>query len=173
MTFRKATPEDIDRISDIYDEIHTEIESGVTTSIWVRSIYPTRKTTEDSVYKGTMFVAEMDGSIVASAKIDHEQLDIYAKAEWSIEVPDDKVMVMHTLAVSPTAKGKGCATEFLKFYEQYARECGCTCLRIDTGASNTVTRALYKKLGFTEVSIIPCVFNGIENMNQVCLEKIL
>lgn len=120
-----------------------------------------------------MFVEEDNGIIVGAAKIDQEQVDIYSKADWSIDVPDEKVMVIHTLVVSPKIKGKGYGTAFVKFYEQYARENGCSCLRMDTGDKNTVSRALYKKLGFTEVSIIPCVFNGIENMNQVCLEKIL
>ncbi len=173
MTFRKADTADIDRIADIYGEIHTEIENGTSPSAWVRSIYPTRKTAEDSVSKGTMFVEEDNGIIVGAAKIDQEQVDIYSKADWSIDVPDEKVMVIHTLVVSPKIKGKGYGTAFVKFYEQYARENGCSCLRMDTGDKNTVSRALYKKLGFTEVSIIPCVFNGIENMNQVCLEKIL
>ena len=30
---------------------------------------------------------------------------------------------------------------------------------------------LYKKLGYKEVSIVPCVFNGIPDVNLVCLEK--
>ncbi|MCD8035771.1 MAG: GNAT family N-acetyltransferase, partial [Clostridiales bacterium] len=101
MTFRKAILDDLDRISEIYDEIHTKIEEGEYTTGWVRSIYPTRKSAEDSINKGDMFVEEDYGLIVAAGKLNQEQVDAYADAEWSEDVPDDKVMVLHTLVVSP------------------------------------------------------------------------
>ena len=34
-------------------------------------------------------------------------------------------------------------------------------------------REMYRKLGYAEVSIVPCVFNGIEGVDLVCLEKVL
>ena len=42
---------------------------------------------------------------------------------------------------------------------------------MDTNEINTVARKLYKRLGYKEVSIVPCVFNGIPGVNLVCLEK--
>lgn len=36
---------------------------------------------------------------------------------------------------------------------------------------NTGARKLYKKLGYTEADIVSCVFNGIEGVQLVCLEK--
>ena len=44
---------------------------------------------------------------------------------------------------------------------------------MDTNAVNTAARTLYKKLGYTEVGIVPCVFNGIPDVKLVCLEKLL
>ena len=54
-----------------------------------------------------------------------------------------------------------------------ARENGCTELRIDTNARNAVARAMYKKHGYTEIGIVPTVFNGIEGVQLVLLEKYL
>ena len=34
-------------------------------------------------------------------------------------------------------------------------------------------RRLYHNLGYQEVSILPCEFNGIPGVNLVCLEKLL
>ena len=42
---------------------------------------------------------------------------------------------------------------------------------MDTNARNRAARALYKKLGYEEVSIVPCTFNGIAGVQLVCLEK--
>lgn len=169
--FRKANMQDQDRICEIYDEIHREEESGRTTIGWDREIYPTRKTAEDSISANDMFVEEIDGLIVACAKINQEQVDTYANAKWQYDAPNEQIMVLHTLVVSPTQKGKGYGSKFVEFYEKYALENGCHYLRMDTNEKNQNARNLYKRLGYIEVSIIPCVFNGIEGVNLVCLEK--
>lgn len=169
--FRKATKEDVERISEIYEEIHTENEAGRMTTGWIRGVYPSRETAEASVGCGDMFVEEEDGRIVAAARINQEQVAEYADADWQYDVPDGQVMVLHVLVVSPGERGRGYGTRFVEYYEAYAREHGCTCLRMDTNERNRSARALYQKLGYREVSIVPCVFNGIPDVQLVCLEK--
>ena len=169
--FRKATANDIDAIAAIYGEIHTEEEAGRASTGWQRAIYPTRKTAEDAVAIGDMFVAEEDGRVVAAARINREQVDVYAHTPWQYAASDDAVMVLHTLVVSPAEKGRGLGSAFVAFYEQYARENSCPVLRMDTNERNTVARALYKKLGYREAGVMPCVFNGIPGVGLVCLEK--
>ena len=169
--FRKATIEDIDRIAEIYNEIHTETEAGRMTTDWVRGVYPTRETAKASVQAGDMFVEEDGGQIVAAAKINQEQVAEYADADWQYDAPKNQVMVLHTLVVSPKSKGKGYGSQFVAFYEAYALEHGCSCLRMDTSVRNLGARALYKKLGYREVSVVSSEFNGIRNMQLVCLEK--
>ena len=51
------------------------------------------------------------------------------------------------------------------------RENGCTVLRMDTNAKNAAARRLYQKLGYAESDIVPCIFNGIPNVQLVLLEK--
>ena len=78
--FRKAVPGDLDQIAAIYDAIHTEEETGRATIGWIRAIYPTRQTAADAIQAGDMYVAEEEGRIVASAKIDQTQVPEYADA---------------------------------------------------------------------------------------------
>ena len=59
----------------------------------------------------------------------------------------------------------------MAFYEEYAAACGCPYLRMDTNARNHRARALYGRLGYAEVGILPCEFNGIPGVDLVCLEK--
>lgn len=169
--FRKANMNDLDRIVEIYENIHDEIEFGRMTIGWIRSIYPTRKTAQESIQLGDMFVEEDNGMIVAAAKINQEQVQDYAKAHWQYNVSHEEIMVLHTLVVDPKIKTKGYGSKFVAFYEQYALEHGCHYLRMDTNAINVKARALYQKLGYQEVSIVPCEFNGIQNVQLVCLEK--
>lgn len=169
--FRKAVEQDLDRITEIYNEVHTEEEAGRTTIGWIRSIYPTRETVEIAFAADDLFVEVEDEKIVAAARINQEQVDVYVDVDWQYDVPGEQVMVLHTLAVSPKEKRKGYGAKFVKFYEEYALEHGCNYLRMDTNQTNKQARAMYQKLGYAEVGIVPCVFNGIDGVQLVCLEK--
>ena len=72
--FRNATMADLDQVAAIYDRIHTEEEAGRSTVGWIRGVYPTRQTALASIQAGDLFVAEEDGQIVATAKINQEQV---------------------------------------------------------------------------------------------------
>ena len=47
--FRKASANDIDEITSLYMDVHTEEEAGRMSTGWIRSVYPTRKTVEDNM----------------------------------------------------------------------------------------------------------------------------
>ena len=40
-----------------------------------------------------------------------------------------------------------------------------------TNEKNKKARALYNKIGYREAGVVPCIFNGIEGVPLVCLEK--
>ena len=82
-------------------------------------------------------------------------------------------MVLHTLVIAPDAARRGYGRAFVAFYEEYARNHGCRFLRMDTNVKNARARAMYKRLGYREIGVIPTVFNGIEGVNLVLLEKLL
>ena len=63
--------------------------------------------------------------------------------------------MLHTLVIDPAAAGKGLGRAFVDFYEQGAKSRSCRALRMDTNARNLRARALYKKLGFTQLGVIP------------------
>ncbi len=80
-------------------------------------------------------------------------------------------MVLHTLTVDPLIKGHGYGRKFVEYYENYAKERGCYYLRMDTQSKNMAARKFYEKLGFKEPGITYCNFNGIPDVELVCLEK--
>lgn len=173
MTIRKATRNDIIAVTAIYDAIHTEEEQGRAIIGWNRVIYPTQQTAEHALEECDLFVMEVEGEIVAAAIINQEQVPCYSSANWKHKVDDKQVMVLHTLTVHPQYTGCGYGKDFVDFYEHYALEHGCSCLRMDTNEKNCRARQMYAKLGYEEIDIVPTTFNGIEGVNLVCLEKIL
>ena len=173
MQIRKAEKQDIPAVAAIFSAIHSAEEKGELTIGWVREIYPTEKTAQAALIRDDLFVMEKEGAIVASAIINRLQVPDYAKGQWLHAAHEDEVMVLHTLCVHPKAMDKGCGKAFVAFYEAYARENGCPYLRMDTNAVNATARTMYRKLGYREAGIVPCVFNGIEGVGLVLLEKYL
>ncbi len=168
---RLAKTEDINRIVEIYDHIHSEEEKGTMQIGWMRNVYPVRQTALDALKRGDLFAEEADGMVVASAVINQIQVPEYADCQWKYPAKDEEVMVLHTLTVDPMIKGKGYGRAFVEFYENYAKENGCRYARMDTQSKNTDARKFYEKSGYAEPGIVYCTFNGIPDVELVCLEK--
>ncbi len=173
MTICKAAAGDLDAVAAIYEHVHDEEESGRAVIGWIRGVYPTRATAEAALAAGDLFVMRDEGRVVAAARINRDQVDVYAGVSWRFSAAPSEVMVLHTLVVDPAAGRRGYGTAFVDYYERFAREQGCTVLRMDTNARNARARAMYRGLGYREAGIAPCVFNGIPGVELVCLEKSL
>lgn len=173
MIIRKATKNDIQSVADIYTEVQTAEEEGRLYVGWKKGIYPTACDAEKALARDDLFVMEDGGKIVATAIINQIQVDVYENAAWQHKASPKEVMVLHTLAVSTSAARRGYGRAFVDFYEEYALENGCRNLRMDTNEKNLIARAMYKKYGYSEIGIVPCVFNGLPNVNLVLLEKYL
>jgi GNAT superfamily N-acetyltransferase len=171
LRFRKADINDIDAIDSIYSRALDAEEAGLTTTGWVRGIYPKREVAEASLQRGDMYVAEYDGRIAASGIINKTQVNVYLECDWEYKAPDEKICVLHTLVVDPDARGMGIGPAFVRFYEETGKDWGCEVLRIDTNARNRIARKMYAGLGYIETDIIPTVFNGIRNVDLVLMEK--
>lgn len=168
---RKATEADIPAVTAIYDALLDREEQGLQSTGWTRGVYPTEQTARDALRAGTLYVMEREGRVTAAAKIDQSQMEQYSRCRWQHDAPPEQVLVLHTLVVPPRCGGHGYGTKFVHFYEDCARERGCPYLRMDTNAVNAAARSLYRKLGYREACIVPCEFNGIPNVQLVCLDK--
>jgi len=173
MRIRIATQKDIPFVAAVYDAIHTAEEEGKAVIGWVRGVYPTEKTAEAAFARGDLFVLEDEEKIAGTAIINQIQCSGYETATWENPAEDHEVMVLHTLVINPAAAGRGLGRAFVGFYEDYARQSGCRYLRMDTNERNARARAMYRKLGYKEIGVIPTVFNGIKGVNLVLLEKAL
>ncbi len=170
--FSPATAEDITAVMRIYDDVLTECECGRMSVGWVRGVYPTIETVNAALASGDLYVEhDGNGRVVACGRINTVQVDVYEGADWQYKADPGLVTVLHTLAVLPSEKGKGYGSRFVRFYEALAKEWGRPYLRMDTNEKNAAARALYAKLGYREIGVVPCVFNGIAGVGLVLLEK--
>lgn len=171
MKLRLANESDLPAVCGIYDRAHDMEEQGLWTTGWIRGIYPIPQTAEESLADGSLYVVEADGEIAATARINQVQGEEYADGVWSENVPPEQVLVLHTMIILPEFGRRGIAQFVVNEYTNMARMLGCTWLRLDTNRINTPARALYKKLGFTEIDEVLCNFNGLPDIHLVLLEK--
>lgn len=88
-SIRKAELKDIDAVEQIYNDIHESEESGAQTIGWIRDVYPVRKTAENALKCGNLFVQEDQGQIVGAGIINQIQVDVYALGEWEYDGQSD------------------------------------------------------------------------------------
>lgn len=171
--FRLAEEADLPAIVNIYSKILKNQEEGKASIGWVRGVYPTEKTAREALDKKTLYVEESQGKVCGSAVINQNQVDVYAKASWHYPASEDQVLVLHTLTIDPEEGRRGLGEAFVRFYEELAKEKACPYLRLDTNVINTRAQAMYKKLGYRIVGIEPTIFNGIDGVKLILLEKAL
>ncbi len=168
---RRATDNDVAAIVSIYNAIIDREAAGQRYTGWQKDVYPTAATVRTALAQNDMYVLEADGIVRAAARLNQEQVPVYADCPWLFAALPHQVFVIHTLVVDPACAGRGIATQMLAFYERLARDTGCTVLRLDTNATNLPARRLYVSHGYREAGIVPCTFNGIPGVQLVCLEK--
>ncbi len=81
---------------------------------------------------------------------------------------DGQYVVVHRLALSNQARGKGISSTAFQLVEQYAIEKGITAFRVDTDADNQKMQHILKKNGFTYCGTI-----WFDNSEKIAFEKIL
>ena len=134
---RKAVPGDIPAVAAIYGRIHDREEAGAGTTGWKRGVYPTEATAREALAADVLFVGRARGT--DRRRRAHSTRRRCRNTRWpagKYAAEAREIMVLHTLVVDPDAAGQGIGTGFVAFYERYARERGCPCLRMDTNEIN-------------------------------------
>ncbi|WP_243158065.1 GNAT family N-acetyltransferase [Aminipila terrae] len=146
---RKAVPEDVVIIEQIYNEILEKEEKTISYTNWQKGLYPTIKTAQNALEAGTLFVGEEeDKTLYGCVVLNHIQPKEYKNISWNIDhVNENEVLVIHTLCIRPLNAGQGRGNEFVAFAEKHGNEIGCKVIRLDTYEKNTPAARLYGKLG--------------------------
>lgn len=146
---RIAEEKDIGNIAGLYERLHDYLETHENYPRWARGIYPTRKDAEEGFQKGCLYVAEADGKLAGSVMYLQEQEEPYHQVRWPEEIPDDKICVIHILAVDPDFFRMGVGTMLLDYACSRGRKKGFGAVRLDVYEKNLSAIRLYEKCGFS------------------------
>jgi ribosomal protein S18 acetylase RimI-like enzyme len=157
---RKATPQDVNAVAELYNKAIDYEDTHVKYTSWKKGVYPTIDTARLGLKNDSLYVCEQDGLIVASVILDTKQPHEYKKIKWQIDAAYNQALVIHTLCVDPELAGSGIGSAIVDFAKQLAKDCGCLSVRLNTTARNFLASRLYEKNGFETVAVQKILLNG-------------
>ena len=148
MSLELATQNDFNAIIAFYDDVTARTPEMATYARWSKGKHPTVEGIRAYIDEGNMYLYRECGAIVGAMAVTMYQDEDYHSIEWTQQVVDDKVAVIHILAVSPDAQGNGIGSEMIREAIRMAESKGMQTIRLDALASNTPAHRLYERLGF-------------------------
>lgn len=151
--FRQATIEDLAGISLLLAETKAYFKTkGIPQ--W-QGDYPAISDFEQDIARGECYLAlnhaqEVIGMMVVSTQPEPNYELIYA-GEWHYQEP---ATVIHRLAISQKARGRGIAKKLISLAEEVSLKEGYHVIRVDTHQLNENMQGLLKKSGFKFAGII-------------------
>lgn len=146
MTLRPATAADLPAIWTI---IQYAIEQRrLDGSRQWQDGYPNQQSIAADLDTGYAYVVEDHGAILLYAAVIFDREPAYDAIEgaWLTNGP---YLVLHRVAASEQAKGKGIATEFFRMAEELCRERGVPSIKVDTNFDNQPMLRILARLGYT------------------------
>ncbi|MCG8577983.1 MAG: GNAT family N-acetyltransferase [Flavobacteriales bacterium] len=108
--------------------------------------YPTIAHVEQDVSNQTLYLKKIDGRIAGVISVDDQQSPEYKDIVW--KYPNEKVMVIHRMAVHPDFQKMGIAKELMDFAENFARQNNFDSIRLDAYSENKRVLSIYKQRGY-------------------------
>lgn len=157
MIIRKTTVSDVLRAAQIYDSARKFMRESGNPTQWA-SGYPNADTVAQDIKDGTSYVLEDNGCVIAvfyfRVGVDKTYNKIYG-GEWLSDAP---YAVIHRIAVSDEARGKGAASYiFSECYKKFPN------IKIDTHKDNLPMQKALERAGFKYCGII-YLENGEERL---------
>ena len=164
MRIRKSTPQDLDRIMELYAYARKFMAEHGNPNQWGPTNWPPERLIRSDIADGNSYVCVNDGGKVIGTFFFIHGSDIeptYRRITDGMWRDDSPYGVIHRIAADGSEKGIG------RFCINWAFE-QCGHLRIDTHGDNTVMRNLLEKLGF-----LPCgtIYVEEDDFPRLAFEK--
>ena len=148
MILQRATPDDYASIIAFYDDVIERTPDVTKYARWQKGKHPTADGIKAYIEEGSMYLYKEQGRIVGAMAVTMYQGADYHAIEWSKQVADNEVAVIHILAVRPDKQGAGIGSRMVLEAIDLAKAKGMKVIRLDALASNTPAHKIYERLGF-------------------------
>ncbi|RHO21788.1 GNAT family N-acetyltransferase [Amedibacterium intestinale] len=169
---RVAAFSDLNRVEDSHKKHFTYERKNGAFTVFKEGVYPTRQDAETALRNDELYICEIENEYIGIIIFSRKQPIDYESINWKYQTDNSKIAIIHLLMVRPSMKGKGIATELIRFAIDLAKEQGCEVIRLDTGEQNIPAVSLYKKMGFEIAEITSMNVGGaIEHKSHLFMER--
>lgn len=173
LQIRTADSRDYSNIRDFYYSLIDAMEDAEYKPGWEKDIYPTQEFLIRSIESNELYIGEMDGQIVSCMVVNHEYNDGYKDIQWSVEVKDSELLVIHALGVNSMFSGKGIAKQMVQQVIKIAHENNIKTIRLDVLEGNIPAEKAYTKMGFIYLDTIQMFYEDTGWTNYKLFEFIV
>lgn len=157
----KATNKELDNIVKIYEDVCDFLENNINYPKWKKGIYPTYNDALKGYQENSLYVLKSENRIIGTMILNSEYEPGYNQGNWTLNVDDKEILVIHTLTIHPDFYHQKFALKLVEYAIMHGRKYGYKTIRIDVTESNHPALSLYQKFGFK------CV--GKVDLNRGCL----
>ena len=95
------------------------------------------------ILNNSLFLIRNEDGILGIIVLDENQSPEYSKIDWISK--DERVLVIHRLAINPKYQSQGYARKLMYYAEEYAREHNYKAIRLDAYTGNLRALSFYEK----------------------------
>jgi ribosomal protein S18 acetylase RimI-like enzyme len=154
LTIRLGVENDIDELEQLYNSLNDRLSATINYPGWMKGVYPIRKTAEDGISEGCLYVAVYNNKIIGSIILRHVPEPAYIPVRWMKDLDYEKVLVIYTFVVHPDYSRQGVGDEILKFVSNLGSQSNIKSLRLDVYENNLPAICLYEKSGFHYIDTV-------------------
>ncbi len=145
----------IDKVIEIkafYDSLIDAMQSSQYLPGWKKDVYPDIDMIRESISNHELYYVSKGEEILGSCMIDHNSNEAYRQIQWSQNVSDEELFVIHALGVHPKFAGQGIAKQMVREIIRMAEEKNIRTIRLDVLDGNLPAEKVYMSVGFTYVT---------------------
>src|SRR5699024_6802709 len=163
LPFRRAAKSDTPVAPQAYRMVIAHLAETADVPHWHTENRPTPEEVADWVEAGELYLAlDERGETAGVTVLNHDAVDAYREAAWTIEAEPLEILVVHALGVVPDHLGTGVSRSLVDATLEVAREQGCKAVRLDTYVENIPARKLYERHGFTDLGCHTVAYEGTD-----------
>ena len=146
--------DDIDEISQLYDDLNDYLKGGINYPGWAKGVYPIREDAVDGIKNRSLYIAKYNDKIVGSFILSNTPEPAYDKAKWRIVDDYSQIFVVYTFIVHPEYLHNGVGKMMMDFITKYSIEKNMKSIRLDVYEKNAPAIRLYEKCGFEYIDTV-------------------
>lgn len=144
MDITKGTMDDLNKIVEMYIIARRDLKENDIHQ-WDYND-PSIQMLQRDIKAGNLYVARKGDKILGSVVLDENEEPEHEDIDWNVK--EGKALYLHRLVVHLDYQGEGTGKVLMTFAEQFAKDHGYSCIRLDAYQENEVARGLYEQFGY-------------------------